>query len=455
MNRNEEYKALLCELESLPESLENTVDKALTRNKALQKKRRLFRRLTTSAAACFATFVLLVNLFPTFAYACGGVPLLRELAKAVAWSPSLSAAVENEYVQPMGLTQTQNGITATVEYLIVDQKQVNIFYTLEGDYEDLSGRRVEFSPDQHCAFSYGGSPNAPGDIQTITLDYVDSDVPEGFSVTIGVASMDEELNAPPEESLAEDELLRPSEGEEPEILAEFTFALKFDPTYTAVGEIIPVNRTIALAGQTVTVTEAQVYPTHVRINVSDDPDNEAWLKGLTFYLENEDGERFEPISNGITATGGDGTDSYVSYRLESPYFARSRHLTLHITGSEWLAKDRESVHLRLEERQADFLPEGVEFKSAEHYADGWILEFRVKERREDFTHQVFFMTFEDGGGTEYEMGSQSRFTDYDSGDYTYFVERLPLPDYHEPEVWLRPTYTYTAAEETPITIPIK
>ncbi len=454
MNRNEEYKLLLQELESLPESLETAVDKALAREVALQKKRRFFRRMATSAAACFVTFVLMVNLVPTFAYACGGVPLLRELAKAVTWSPSLSAAVENEYVQPIGLTQTKNGITATVEYLIVDQKQVNIFYTLEGDYEDLSGRRVEFFPDQHCAFSYGGSPNAPGDIQSITLDYVDRDVPEGFSVTIGVASMDEALNAPPEESLAEDELLHMDE-EELDILAEFTFALKFDPTYTAAGEIIPVNQTITLAGQSVTVTEAAVYPTHVRINVADDAANSAWLKGLTFYLENEDGERFEPISNGISATGGDGTDSYVSFRLESPYFARSRHLTLHITGSEWLNKSRERVRLDLNTGKADFLPEGAEFKSAEHHADGWILEFRVQERREDFTHQVFFMTFEDGGGTEYEMGSQSRFTDYEGEDDSYFIERLPLPDYHESEVWLRPTYSHTAAEETPITIPIK
>ena len=454
MNRNEEYKLLLQELESLPESLETAVDKALAREVALQKKRRFFRRMATSAAACFVTFVLMVNLVPTFAYACGGVPLLRELAKAVTWSPSLSAAVENEYVQPIGLTQTKNGITATVEYLIVDQKQVNIFYTLEGDYEDLSGRQVEFFPDQHCAFSYGGSPNAPGDIQSITLDYVDRDVPEGFSVTIGVASMDEALNAPPEESLAEDELLHMDE-EELDILAEFTFALKFDPTYTAAGEIIPVNQTITLAGQSVTVTEAAVYPTHVRINVADDAANSAWLKGLTFYLENEDGERFEPISNGISATGGDGTDSYVSFRLESPYFARSRHLTLHITGSEWLNKSRERVRLDLNTGKADFLPEGAEFKSAEHHADGWILEFRVQERREDFTHQVFFMTFEDGGGTEYEMGSQSRFTDYEGEDDSYFIERLPLPDYHESEVWLRPTYSHTAAEETPITIPIK
>jgi len=311
MNRNQEYLELLNALEHAPEQLESTVERAMEKEKKRHRKRRIFGIPAGSLAACFLGFVLLVNCFPTFAYACGGVPVLRDLAKAVAWSPSLSAAVENAYVQPIGISQVKNGITATIEYLIVDQKQVNIFYTLKGDYEDLSGRRVEFSPEQHCSVSYGGAPNAPGEIQDITLDYVDDDVPDGFTLTIGVSSMDKELNEPPT-AYTKDEMLEPVQREESDYLAEFTFELKFDPTFTAVGEVIPVDQTIQLAGQTITITEAEVYPTHVRINVADHVDNTAWLKGLEFYLENERGKRFEPISNGITATGGEDTNSYVS-----------------------------------------------------------------------------------------------------------------------------------------------
>ncbi len=452
MNRNEEYLALLRELEP-PEALETTVKRAMKR-KNTSRKARLFGVPAGALAACFLGFILLVNAFPTFAYACGGLPVLRELAKAVAWSPSLSAAVENEYVQPIGQSQTKNGVTATMEYLIVDQKQVNLFYTLKGDFEDLSGRTVSFSPEQHCAASYGGAPNPPGTLQSITLDYVDGDVPEGFSVTIGVESRDLQENEAPAKSV-EEEMLHPSEEPEPEILAEFTFDLTFDPTFTAVGEVIPVDCAVELGGQTVTVTGAEIYPTHVRINVADHPENTAWLKGLEFCLENEKGQRFEPISNGITATGGDGTESYVSFRLESAYFARSRHLTLHITGAEWLDKARERVRVDLKNGTADFLPEGVELVSAGKHADGWMLEFRAEKREEDHTHQLFYMTFEDGAGKEYEMHSRSSHTDYEDDSNLYFIEQLPLPDYHGTEVWLRPTYTHTTVEETPVTIPLK
>lgn len=454
MSRSEEYMQLLDTLEDIPYALETTVDRAVTRKRALQNRRRMMGVSSGSFAACFVGFVLLVNLFPPFAYACGGVPVLRELAKAVAWSPSLSAAVENEYVQPIGISQTQNGITATIEYLIVDQKQVNIFYTLKGDYEDLSGRKVELSPEQHCSVSYGGAPNAPGEIQDITIDYVDDDVPDGFALTIGVTSMDEELSEPPT-SHTEDDMLEPVRDPEPEYLAKFTFDLKFDPTFTAVGEIIPVDQTIQLAGQTISITEAEVYPTHVRINVADHVDNTAWLRGLDFYLENEHGKTFEPISNGITATGGDDTNSYVSFRLESTYFARSEHLTLYITGSEWLDKDRETIHLDLAAKTADYLPEDVAFKSAEKREKGWLLEFRVKKREVDHTHQVFYMTFLDAKGVEYSIDSYSSYSDYEGDRDQYFIEELPLPDYHETEVWLKPTYTHTATEEMPVMIPIK
>ena len=121
MNRNEEYMALMAEMDVFPNGLETTIDKALARESTFRRRRRIFRGSVTGLAACFVCFVLLVNLSIPFARACGSIPLIRDLAKAVAWSPSLSAAVENEYVQPVGLSQTENGITATIEYVIVDQ----------------------------------------------------------------------------------------------------------------------------------------------------------------------------------------------------------------------------------------------------------------------------------------------------------------------------------------------
>ena len=453
MNRNEEYKALLAELEQVPKQLDTTVEQAMKRQNTSQKKRRTWAISCGSLSACFACFVLLVNLSVPFARACGNIPVLRELAKAVSWSPSLSAAVENEYVQPIGQSQTVNGITATVEYVIVDQKQLHIFFTLNGDgYDNLTAEMPRYEPEQVCSTIGCDWNRAPGTLLNFTLDYGDNNVPDSFTITFGVITYvepDWSVEAPAKSY--EDEMLEPMNEEDPDYLAEFTFDLEFDPEFTAKGEMVPVNQTVDLDGQSLTVTEVEVYPTHVRVNVADDPANTAWLKGLTFYLENGDGERFQPISNGISATGGEDSPAYVSFRLESPYFADSEHLPLHITGAEWLDKDMERVRVDLAARTAERLPEGVTFRSAEKRDGGWVLTFRVKQREEHHSFQVWRSTFYDEAWNQYEANHRGT-TTADSG---CFEEKLPLPGYQEDVVWLEPTYSRTTAETIPVTIPIK
>ena len=83
----------------------------------------------------FAAFVLLVNLSTPFALACGKVPVLKELAAAVAFSPSLKAAVENDYVQYIGQSATDNGITVHLEYLMADQGGLMLFLSVSGPEE--------------------------------------------------------------------------------------------------------------------------------------------------------------------------------------------------------------------------------------------------------------------------------------------------------------------------------
>ena len=453
MNRNEEYQALLNELGNTPKALETTVERAMKRERASQIKRCIYRP-AISLTACFAAFVMLVNVFPTFAKACEDIPILRDLAKAVTWSPSLSAAVENEYVQPIGKSQTVNGITATIEYVIVDQKQVNIFFTLEGDYDNLTGEMPEFIPEQRCGSSVNDFREPPGSMLRYTLDYGDEDVPSGFTMTFGVTTYVE----PDPEAMTEpmnkayDDMLEPIEQEEPDILAEFTFDLEFDPTFTAKGEIISVDTDFQMDGQTMTVTEVEVYPTHARVEIQGAAENTAWLNGVEFYLENENGEIFKPISNGVSATGDPNSPAMLSFRLESPYFANSDHLTLHITNATWLDKEFERVHIDLAGETMDEVMGGVRLLSAERRDNGWILTFKVKRIKENHSFSVFSSTFYDAEGKEYRNYSSATSISDEDG---YFEEIFPLPDYDRNEVWLEPHFTRMTFFDPVITVPIK
>ena len=454
MTRNEEYQALLQELETTPAALDTTVERALRRRRR-DRRLRLFGVPAGSLAACFIAFVLLVNLFPPFARACGNVPVLRELALAVAWSPSLSAAVENDYVQPIGQSRTENGITATIEYVIVDQKQVNIFLTLEGDYETLTAEMAEFTPKQKCSVLGADIRQEPGTLLCFTLDYQDSDVPEDFTMAFDVTGETEEESSdsptqPPAATSVEEAMLEDSPEYAPDVLASFTFDLAFDPTYTASGEIVPVNSTFQLDGQTLTVTEVEVYPTHVRVNVEGAADNTAWLKDLDFYLENEDGERFDSISNGVSATGDPDTPAMKSFRLESPYFADSAHLTLHITGAVWLDKDRERVRADLTNGTVEWLPEGVTVQAMQHRENGWVLTFDVTAPA-DIHKQVFASRYYDEAGTKYVMDNFG-WSILDDGHGEAY---LPLKDYDQDTVLLELNWSHATEAAVLVTIPIK
>ena len=463
MTRNEEYSALLLELEQAPAELEQTVKKALKRERTSQKKRRVFGVSAAGLAACFAAFVLLVNLCVPFARACGGVPLLRELAKAVAWSPSLSAAVENDYVQPIGQSQTVNGITATVEYVIVDQKQLNVYYTLDSkDHPQLEADACLRVPDTGWSGGSGsyGTPN--GELREVRLDFIDTDMPAALDLEVKVfPGHGSEEPAEPSAQVGQEDPFAAPQGREMDYLAEFTFHLAFDPTFTARGEVIPVNAVFTLDGRTVSITEAEVYPTHMRLNFHTDPANDAWLTGLDFYMEDETGHQFRPNTNGILSTGMTGGSDDSAVWLDSPYFSHGAHLTLHITGAEWLDKEAPRVQLDLAEGTAENLPEDVRFLKAEKLSGGWIVSF-VSPLKEDRMYSLFNRTFWDGEGQAYDVSWESSCYGYEdpaTGERldsdTVFTEEFPLAGYAGTVVYLEPLFNHVSTFEIPVAVPIK
>ena len=463
MNRKEEYDALMKELEVLPNAMEATVQKALKREKDSRRKRWFLGIPAGSLAACFLGFILLVNLCVPFAHACGNIPFLRELAKAVAWSPSLSAAVENEYVQPMEQSQTKDGITVSVEYLIVDRKQLNIFYTLESErHAQLEADSCITLPGDDGGYSSGsgsyGTPN--GELRSVRVDFVDRDIPDTLDLTLSVWSQEPGKEEPPTYDI-DSEFGEPYR--EPDYLQVFTFTLTFDPYYTAQGQVIPVDTAFTLDGQTLILTEVELYPTHLRVNLEDDADNTAWLTGLELYLENEHGERFEASTNGISASGDPDGEGVGTFWLDSPFFSQGEHLTLCITRAKWRDKAAPLTKLDLRNGTAENLPEGVRFLGAVERPSGWLVSFVTPVEGENRMYSLFegyFYLNKDGERRDIlQIGSSYGIEDPVSGERmevgSMFTESFPLKDFHGDVVYLEPLFDYLSVFEAPITIPIK
>lgn len=432
MNRKEEYTALLAELESAPDSLEYT----LTRAKARMKKSRRVRRFfipVSSLAAVFAAFILTVNLSTTFALACKKIPVLRDMAAAVDFSPSLSAAVKNDYVQPIGLEQTGNNITMRIEYVIVDQTQLNVFYTLDSElYKNLDMSPAISNPDGSAPGQYfigtpGGCNKKDGDIRYFTVTFVQGDMPGNLVLTCDVCGSGSSLP-----------------------IHTFTFTLTFNPNFTQQGKTIDLNQDFTLDNQNLTVTTVDVYPTHILLNLAENSGNTKWLTSMSCYMEDEKGSRFDKIKNGLTSFGSKDSPMAGSFLLESSYFSDSNNLTLYITGAVLLDKNMKRVKVDLVNGTAKNLPNDVTFEGAEQNNSGWEVTFTDHN---DTTEQLFSFDYYDESGNKYSCKNYSIFTSENENANKKI--QFTLTGYQKDIVYLCPDYSDIVTLDSPIAVTVK
>lgn len=461
MDRNDEYMRLLDEISDPGEGADGCIERA----RARLRRRRMITRPAATVLALFVCFTALVNFSEPVAEACAGIPGLRELAKAVTFSRSLTDAVDNEYVQPIELTQTDGDITATVEYLIVDQKQVTVFFRLESDTRECLAvdpvfRNAESGHLESCAYHLNDYDVPIGELQSVTIDFVDGDVPDSMRMYLNVRDVGSWFGTAPAPA-ASDRWDDGRDYDEPVYDARFDFLLEFDPYFTQQGKNIEVNRTVTLDGQEIIIRDIEVYPSHLRLNVEDAEGNTAWLKGLEFRIE-ADGEVFDTVKNGITATGMSGTPMMTSYRADSTFFYDAEELKIVITAATWLDKDMEKIHVDLAGCTAEAMPEGAELVKAERENGRWVVAVGAEMRNWDGDetvhnfHQIFLGSYFDAEGNEYYINSWS--SNISGSEYEerpgFFYEEFPLYDYPYDEVWLSPAYSsyWVATEPVELTI---
>ena len=443
MDRTKEFEALRRELDETPPELEYTVTRAKARADSRRRARRWVGIPAGSLAGAFLAFVVLVNSNVAFAQAVSRVPVLGALAAAVDWSGSLSAAVENDYVQVIGQSQTKSGITVTVEYVIVDQQQVNLFVTTENENEEFPYAWVRenvMAPETgYSILSYGEHEN--GQLRRITIDFNDkSQVPEKLTIAFAVR---------PFQNYDQWDEVRGQEA-----AAEFTFTIRFDPTYTASGEVVPIGQWVELDGQRVYVDSLEIYPSHARLKLQDDEENTLRLKDLYFYLEDELGNRYES-EGGIGGYSDPVTGFAFDRRVGSPWFSEGEHLTLYLTGAAWLDEDERTVTVDLVNETAVGLPEGVTLESVWRQnvngSDEMDLRFRMPYLPSGAGFQLFDWTYADPEGGVHRNNSGGASTDESGTFQNWFY----LIDYPHDSVILTLNYTQWSSLEEPLAIPIK
>lgn len=387
MNRREEYRALMGELEQTPPELSCTVTRARERAKRKKTDRalRLFGLPLAGAGGLAMAFVLLVNLSLPAALACVEVPVLKELMAAVAFSDTLKAMVRSDFVQPVALTRAQGEAEMTIHYLVYDGMEMNIFYTaswkgsdrirLITDYTDGSGERLgpmSWSDGEHVR---------AGELNRLSMRiHIRESFPERLRLVAriypayGYAEEDGVIAPAPAGEYDEweretDDLL----AQEP--LAVLEFDLTLDERFTKARRVEELNTEIDLDGRSLIVEKLTVYPTGTRLTIREREDNDAALRGLTMWLENGAGERTDQGSSGGVISSGGEEEGTMNYFFESVWFDPREELTLCICQARWLEKDRRTVTLDLLKPENSTLPEGLSLIEVERGGEGIRLTF--------------------------------------------------------------------------------
>lgn len=459
-NRTDEYWELISELSHPPKKLEGTVARARKR----ARRERLLRKLAVPAAtfaAAAASFVLLVNTVPTFALACSGVPGLRQLTAAVAFSPSLSAAVAHEYVQYIGQSQTIDGVTVNLECAIVDQAQAVFFYSADGGRFYTSPRLADEAgrPIGGYAVATTGQhgETAVGGLDSMTLSFVESSLPERFTLELFFLPVPEregsDPTVPPERGGG-----KASSEEDPRnapgVLC-FAFDVTLDPARISEAKTVEVGRWVELDGQRILVDSLEILPTRTIVHLGEDSANTAWLRRLDFWFEDGKGRRYDETDGSLFASGKDGSQSYLTYYFQSFYYDQPQGLTLCIDKAEWLDKDAPHVYLDLTTGTCPGLPEGVRVDKVTR-TGGWVeVKLLSPLEREGFG-QTFGHSYWDPEGEEHsftQWGGGKELDD-DTNQEIGVYEKLYLEDYPWDTVELELGYTLLSVYQQPVYVPM-
>lgn len=458
-NRMDEYRELVNELSRMPQRMEATVERA--RKRAHRTK--FFRKLAAPAATLTATaasFILLINTSPTFAFACSSVPILRGLTAAVALSPSLSAAVAHDYVHYIGQSQTVDGVTVKLECAIVDQIQAVFFYSVnEGRFQgcanltDQSGQRIS----GYGVTAQGGEYDGLESLKSMVISLVNCTLPEQFTMEMFFLPDPEQnqaymapLSGPPAEAW-------PSKEQDPRdtpgVLC-FRFDVSLNPSLISEGRTVEVGRWLELDGGRIEVDQVELLPTRTVLRLREDPENTAWLKSLKFWFEDEQGKRYDKIDGHVSASGEVDSRSNLTYYFQSLYYNQSQSLTLCISQAEWLNKNQDHVYLDLTTGDCPNLPEGTHVDEVRRTGD--FVEVRLLSPMEKEGHgQTFAYEYWDPEGNRHvftQYGSGYKLDDDNQmiGGYEYIY----LENYPWDTVELELHYSSISTYEQPIYVPV-
>ncbi|MBE4910392.1 DUF4179 domain-containing protein [Bacillus luteolus] len=371
----------------IPASIDERILKGIHRAK--KKKRFSSVKWGSLAAGLFIVILLTsIRVSPTFAGYISNIPGLEKIVELVRFDKGLMSAIENDFYQEINVSQEHQGINITIDGAIVDEQKMVLFYTLESnrDIDSVFPDKIKLQDEngkdiEKIGFSYGGFQDlikGQPVANTIDFHFEEQNFPESLILSVKLSELDSTWEIP------------------------FTID---QSKYQGMKEVIPLNETVSIEGQKITFDKVTILPTRVAVQLKYDEANTKQIFAFEdLRLIDENGERWNGISNGISASHLSNNERIIY--LQSNYFKKPKELYLEFSSVRALDKDELEVVVDTATNELLKAPKDGMLSSVEKR--GHDLAFLLNSSHpsdENFHYSLFSHDYRDQAGNEYSSNS--------------------------------------------------
>jgi hypothetical protein len=353
-----------------------------------------------SIAAVMALFLLIfmIRISPVFAEYLGDVPILKYIVKLVHYDKGLKSAVENNFIQNIGISDEHENIKLTVDNIIIDQARMIVFYTIgnNSSYKYLDLSTIKFTDmagkDLEAAYSYSS--------------YFDNDDQHTIQDNIKVSFV--ENSVIPDTIHFELELQhndRPDSMTAVKLPYLWQVDIPIDKSkFENLKEIYDINQTVEVENQKINFKKAVIYPTRIEIQGEFPEENsKKILRFDNLRILNEKGEALTTITNDVNASMPD--ENHVNLYCESSFFTLPQKLYLHGSSIRALDKDKLELVVDTEKKQLLKAPDSnIILNDITQTAEGTAISFLLNTDEvldDKFSYFIFTSRLTDINGVEF------------------------------------------------------
>lgn len=321
------------------------------------------------AAVMVLSFVMTVRVSSVMAGHIATIPGMDRIVELIRHDRGLQSAVENDYMEAIGVSRSRDGVVITVDSVIQDEQGLVIFYTVElpepvrdpffavSDLLDEKGESVDAS------YSTGSDLDADPESTVLTGSanfFFEDGYSPGRELTVVFGDRQNQ---------------HVFEGE-----IEIPITLSTEKAET---ETYQLNRTVSIEGQALLINEVNISPIRASVELIPDPSNDK--KILTYEamkMTDESGDEWKQSANGLTSTGN--AEARTVY-FESSYFDMPEELSLIIGRVQTVDREHETVTVDTDTGKVISAPDdsGITFTSIDR------LGLELEINRPDFGYSLF------------------------------------------------------------------